>query len=450
MMGVTARPPGAAIGQKGETMRAVGLFIHGGPEVLQVVELPEVHAGPGQVRIRIHAATVNPTDIMARNGARAEQQKADPPPYVPGMEAAGIVDEVGSGVPDRLKLGDAVMAIVVPKGNHGAYREQIVLDARSVVRAPADRTHPEAATLPMNGLTVRLSLDLLKLSPGQVIAVTGAAGAYGGYVIQLAKAEGLTVIADASEKDEELVASLGADVVVRRGDDVASRIRGHFPQGVDGLADGAVLNARHPRGSRRRRFHVRPRLPGYPAAGYPLHDDLRALIRAGIREARSAPAIGRGQQNHASRGRALSAGKGGRRPSSAGGWRYERTAGHPILIPEDKPGDRSTRASSPFGGTDRNVVLATSTASGKSFTHSKLCLPISSVIGGGWQECWVCRRILSVSFTAKCFGFEGRRAPQNEAVPRNVNSLEPPACQVPRLEGAAEFVFLCRKCAMGA
>jgi NADPH:quinone reductase len=147
------------------------------------------------VRIRVHAATVNPTDVMARNGARAEQQKADRLPYVPGMEAAGIVDEVGSGVPDRLKPGDAVMAIVVPQGSQGAYREQIVLDARSVVRAPTGKTHPEAATLPMNGLTARLSLDLLKLSPGQVIAVTGAAGAYGGYVIQLAKAEGLTVIA---------------------------------------------------------------------------------------------------------------------------------------------------------------------------------------------------------------------------------------------------------------
>jgi NADPH2:quinone reductase len=223
-------------------MRAVGLFTHGGPEVLQVVDLPEVHAGPGQVRIRVHAATVNPTDILGRNGTRAEQQKADPPPYVPGMDVAGIVDEVGGGVPDRLKLGDAVVAIVVPKGSHGAYREQIVLDARSVVRAPAGKPLTEASTLPMNGLTARLSLDLLKLSPGQVIAVTGAAGAYGGYVIQLAKTEGLTVIADASEKDEELVASLGADIVVRRGDDVASRIRSHFPQGVDGLADGAVLN----------------------------------------------------------------------------------------------------------------------------------------------------------------------------------------------------------------
>src|SRR6516165_4570082 len=72
------------------------------------------------------------------------------------------------------------------------------------------KTHTEACTLPMNGLTARQTLDLLKLSPGQVITVTGAAGTYGGYVVQLAKADGLTVIADASDKDEKLVTSLGA------------------------------------------------------------------------------------------------------------------------------------------------------------------------------------------------------------------------------------------------
>jgi NADPH:quinone reductase len=221
-------------------MKGVGFFNWGGPEVLQIVDLPEAHAGAGQVRIRNHAATVNPTDLGARDGSRREQQKTDPPPYVPGMEAGGIVDEVGSGV-TGLKVGDAVLAIVVPKGSHGAYREQIVLDARSVVLAPKGKSHAEAASLPMNGLTARRSLDLLGLKPGQVIAVTGAAGAYGGYVVQLAKAEGLKVIADASEKDEALVKSLGADIVVRRGDDVAERIHQHFPQGVDGLADGAVL-----------------------------------------------------------------------------------------------------------------------------------------------------------------------------------------------------------------
>ena len=223
-------------------MRAVGLMTHGGPEVLQVVDVPEVHAGPGQVRLRIHAAAVNPTDTMARNGARAEQQKSDPPPYIPGMDAAGIVDEVGDGVTTGVKVGDTVMAMVCPTASHGAYREQIVLDQRAVVPAPAGTTHVQACSLPMNGLTARQSLDLLNLSPGQVLAVTGAAGAYGGYVIQLAKSEGLTVIADASDADRELVSSLGADIVVARGNDVATRFREHFPDGVDGLADGAVLN----------------------------------------------------------------------------------------------------------------------------------------------------------------------------------------------------------------
>ncbi len=225
-------------------MRAVGYLKYGGPEVLGTHELPEVHAGPGQVRIRNHAATVNPADIMFRSGMLAEAQKGMNPPYVPGMEASGVVDEVGEGVTTGVKVGDAVIALVDPHRGHGAYRERIAIDAKSVVPAPSGKTFVEACTLPMNGMTARRSLDLLNLSPGQTLAVTGAAGAYGGYVIQLAKAEGLVVIADASEKDEQLVESLGADIVVRRGDDVATRIREHFPEGVDGLADGAVLNER--------------------------------------------------------------------------------------------------------------------------------------------------------------------------------------------------------------
>lgn len=223
-------------------MRAVGLMTHGGPEVLEVVDVPEVQAGLGQVRLRIHAAAVNPTDTMARNGSRAEQQKADPPPYVPGMDAAGVVDQVGDGVMTGVQVGDAVMAMVVPNAAHGAYREQIVLDQRAVVAAPKGTSHIEACTLPMNGLTARQSLDRLALQPGQVLAVTGSAGAYGGYVIQLAKTEGLTVIADAADSDRDLIASFGADIIVPRGDDVAARFREHFPDGVDGLADGAVLN----------------------------------------------------------------------------------------------------------------------------------------------------------------------------------------------------------------
>lgn len=221
-------------------MRAIGIMEFGGPEALELVDVPEVHAGAGEVRIRVRAATVNPTDVMTRNGTRAEQQKVDPPPYVPGMDIAGTIDEVGDGVTD-LKSGDAVMGMVVTKASHGGYREQIVLNAKSVVLTPTGKSLVEAATLPMNGLTARRSLDLLALSAGQTLAVTGSAGAYGGYVIQLAKADGLTVIADASEADEALIKSLGADIVVRRGNDVATRIREHFPDGVDGLADGAVL-----------------------------------------------------------------------------------------------------------------------------------------------------------------------------------------------------------------
>jgi len=225
-------------------MRAVGFFTYGGPEVLEVIDVPEVEAGPGQVRIRVCAAAVNPTDVMSRDGSHAGRLNVDPPPYVPGMDAAGIVDQVGDGVSTGVKMGDAVMAMVCSKGTHGAYRERIALDERAVVPAPAGTTHVEACTLPMNGLTARQSLDLLGLPPGGSLAVTGAPGAYGGYVVQLAKADGLTVIVDASEADEELLRSLGADFVVPRGGDFASRIRMHFPDGVDGLADGALLTER--------------------------------------------------------------------------------------------------------------------------------------------------------------------------------------------------------------
>lgn len=223
-------------------MRAVGVVEFGGPDALQVVELPERHAGPGEVRIRVHAATVNPTDTYTRNGARAAQLEKLPPPYVPGMDAAGVLDEIGEGVETDLEVGDRVMAIVVPFGSHGAYSESLVVPVGSVARAPAGSTHAEASTLPMNGLTARLALDMLGLDAGATVAVTGAAGAFGGYAVQLAVADGLHVIADASEQDDELVRSLGAHEVIRRGDDVAERVLGACPGGVDGLIDGAVQN----------------------------------------------------------------------------------------------------------------------------------------------------------------------------------------------------------------
>jgi NADPH2:quinone reductase len=214
----------------------------GGPEALEVIEIPERHARAGEMRIRVHAATVNPTDTYTRNGARAADLTKKPPPYVPGMDAAGVLDEIGEGVETELSVGDRVMAIVVPRGSRGAYGEFIVVPAGSVAAAPAGSSHAEASTLPMNGLTARLALDMLGLEPGQTVAVTGAAGSFGGYAVQLAGADGLRVIADASEADEELVSGLGAQVVVRRGDDVAERILAAAPGGVDAMVDGAVQN----------------------------------------------------------------------------------------------------------------------------------------------------------------------------------------------------------------
>jgi NADPH2:quinone reductase len=223
-------------------VRAAGVTEFGGPEALRIVEVPDEPLGAGQVRLRVAAATVNPTDTYSRAGAYAERDPVKQPPWVPGMDVAGVVTEVGDGV-GHLSVGDEAMGIVVPTGAHGGYRENLVLPGDSVVPVPVGVDLVAASTLPMNALTARLALDQLALRPGEVLAVTGAAGAFGGYVIQLAKADGLTVIADAAASDDDLVRGLGADVVVRRGDDVAARIREHVPEGVDGLADGSVQDA---------------------------------------------------------------------------------------------------------------------------------------------------------------------------------------------------------------
>ena len=223
-------------------MKAVGFKSFGGPEVLEIMEVPEVSPGLGEIRIRNYASAVNPTDIVSRSGLVAKFQKDFLLPCVPGMDIAGVVDQVGEGVETGIKIGDNVMGMVIPKGDHGAYREQIILDQNAVVKSPKNASHIEACTLPMNGLTARLSLDLLDLKPGQVIAVTGGPGAYGGYVIQLAKADGLTVIADSSETDRELLNGLGVDHIIQRGNDFSELIREIYPDGVDGIADGALLN----------------------------------------------------------------------------------------------------------------------------------------------------------------------------------------------------------------
>lgn len=220
-------------------MKAVGLTQFGGPEVLHLLDLPTPQVRTGEIQIRVRAATVNPVDTMVRRGL-AFVSDAEPP-YVPGMEAAGVVEQIGEGTDTDLRVGDRVIAIAVVSGTRGAYAEQLVVPAESVVRAPAGSTDTEAATLPMNGLTACMALDLLQLLAGATVAVTGAAGAVGGYAVQLAKANGFKVIADAALKDVHVVKSLGADVVLPRGQDFADLVRKEVPDGVDGLVDTAGI-----------------------------------------------------------------------------------------------------------------------------------------------------------------------------------------------------------------
>jgi NADPH:quinone reductase len=222
-------------------MKAVGVQRFGGPEALEVVQVDEPHPGPGEIRIQVHAATVNPTDTLFRNGTTSAEALRDrPPPYVPGMDVAGVVDEVGEGA--RQSVGDDVMAITLPRGPlGGGYAEQVIVPTDSATAMPIGATYAEASTLPMNGLTAQLTLDLLALEPGRTLLVTGAAGAYGGYTVQLAKVRGLRVVADSSPEDEPLVRRLGADVIVARGDGVALRVRQALPDGVDAVADGALI-----------------------------------------------------------------------------------------------------------------------------------------------------------------------------------------------------------------
>ena len=223
-------------------MKTVGFKKFGDPEVLEVMEFPDNEIGSEDIKIKNYASAVNPTDIVSRSGLIKHFIKDFSLPCVPGMDFAGIVEEVGENVKTGIKVGDSVMGMVMPNGTHGAYSDQLVLNQFAVVRIPKNTSFIEAATLPMNGLTARLSLDLLNLNKGQTIAVTGGPGAYGGYVIQLAKADGLIVIADSNQSDLKLLKDLGADHIISREKNFVEEIRKIFPEGVDGIADGALLN----------------------------------------------------------------------------------------------------------------------------------------------------------------------------------------------------------------
>ncbi|HEX6453947.1 MAG TPA: NADP-dependent oxidoreductase [Trebonia sp.] len=224
-------------------MRAVGFAEFGDASVLGIVTLPVPDPGPGQVRVHVTAATVNPTDIAFRAGLRGGRGLPDGvrPPFIAGMDLAGVIDAVGPDV-SGWTGGDQVMAAVSPwEPGGGAQAEYRVVDTDQLARVPDGMALTAAATLPMNGMTVRAALDMLALPTGAVLAVTGAAGAVGGYAIQLGIHDGLRVVADAAPADEELIRGLGATHVVPRGDGFAAAVRSAYPSGADGLIDAALI-----------------------------------------------------------------------------------------------------------------------------------------------------------------------------------------------------------------
>lgn len=219
-------------------MRAVVITQPGDVDVLEVADIPAREPHEDEVRIAVKAAAVNPTDVGFRQRGGGDDL---PQPWIPGMDAAGVVESLGPGV-DRLEVGQEVMAAVSPRRpDGGAQQELLVVPAASVVPTPDGASLTEAATLPMNGLTAQSGLDMLGLSEGETLAVAGGAGLLGSYVIVLAKERALRVITDAKPEDEELVKGFGADVVVPRGERFSDAIRQAAPDGVDAVFDTALL-----------------------------------------------------------------------------------------------------------------------------------------------------------------------------------------------------------------
>ena len=200
--------------------RAVVIESPGGPDVLEIVDLPARYVGSGEVRVAVDAAGANPVDA----GNRADPAWAQvPAPYVVGYEFAGDIDEVGAGVED-LVVGDAVWGLLPVRGTRwGAYAEEVVVDAQLVTRRPQQLTAIEAAALPLAGATALQLIDRLAPRPGEWMLVHGAAGGVGHLLVQIAHARGTRVVAPAHPRRHALLARLGVDVVVAR--DSADPIR---------------------------------------------------------------------------------------------------------------------------------------------------------------------------------------------------------------------------------
>jgi len=191
-------------------MKAAYIDGQGAPKVLKYGDLPDPQAGPGEVLVDIHAASVNGADWKVRSGQYAQITEF---PYVLGRDFSGVVAECGEGVSD-FKPGDAVFG-VCPGGQEGCYAEKLAVDASVVAKKPEGFSHVEMAAVSLIGLTAIVSIeDTLKIEKGETLLVQGGAGGVAGFAVQLAKSLGARVLSTASTANLEYVRALGADVVI--------------------------------------------------------------------------------------------------------------------------------------------------------------------------------------------------------------------------------------------
>src|SRR5712691_9910410 len=190
-------------------MRAIQVHRYGGPEQLKLEEKPRPEPSSGEVLLRVHAAGVNPIDWKIRQGLLKDFQPVTFP-YTPGIEVAGVVEEVGSGV-TAFEIGQAVMGQIAS----GAYAEYLTIPVEALARKPESLSFAEAAAVPVGARTAwRTLFDHGGLTAGQRVLIVGAAGGVGLWAVQLAKWKGAQVIGTASTANLEFVRSLGADRVV--------------------------------------------------------------------------------------------------------------------------------------------------------------------------------------------------------------------------------------------
>jgi NADPH:quinone reductase-like Zn-dependent oxidoreductase len=210
-------------------MRALQFSTYGGPEVLQWAEAPEPHPGPGQIRIVVRAASVNPIDWKAISGALSGGKSMEGTGYL-GRDAAGVVDEVGEGV-TGVAVGDEVF------GRGGSTQaEYAVLDAWAAKAPSVDWA--VAAAAGVAGETSERGLRLLDVTAGDTLFVDGGAGGVGAVAVQMALARGAKVIASASEANHDYLRELGATPVTY-GQGLAERVRAAAGGPVDAVFDVA-------------------------------------------------------------------------------------------------------------------------------------------------------------------------------------------------------------------